>query len=278
MVFHLRRERGGFSPQRFAELALISSLLGQSIQNLARARELELAEKSIKEQYDIIAKLSTTVMNSAMDLKETNELLEMKVRHRTAELSEANLDAIYMLAEASEARDDDTGAHVRRIEKYARAIASELGMDRTSAEAIGYSSILHDVGKIHVPDSILKKPGPLTDEEWVLMRQHTTIGESILSEKPFFARARNIARSHHENFDGSGYPDAKAGNEIPIEARIVHLVDVFDALTHPRVYKKAWPQLAARGYIRDEAGKMFDPEVALAFASVMAREPKETER
>jgi HD-GYP domain-containing protein (c-di-GMP phosphodiesterase class II) len=231
----------------------------------------KLAEASMREQYEIIAKLSNTVLDQAVNLRDYSQTLEQKVAERTAALHEANLDAIYMLAVASEAKDEDTGRHVRRIREYARLLSLELGMPSGAAEEIGYSAVLHDVGKMHVPDHILKKPGPLTAAERIEVQAHTVIGEHILAEKPFFARARRIARSHHENWDGTGYPDASARTEIPIEARVVHLADVFDALTSPRVYKHAWSAADAAGVIRESRGMMFDPEVVDAFESLYAR-------
>ncbi|MGB7159656.1 MAG: HD domain-containing phosphohydrolase [Tepidisphaeraceae bacterium] len=228
-------------------------------------------EAELRQQYEIIAQLGNTFLGTAEDLKHYSEELEARVRERTAELLEANLDAIYMLAVACEAKDQDTGRHVRRIRDYAAALATELGFDARDAESIGYSAVLHDVGKMHVPDHILKKPGPLTDEERLIIQQHTLAGERILSEKPFFRRARLIARGHHENWDGSGYPDASSRHDIPIEARIVHLADVFDALTTPRVYKLAWTSDDAAGVITESSGKMFDPEVVRAFDALRAR-------
>jgi HD-GYP domain-containing protein (c-di-GMP phosphodiesterase class II) len=272
MVFHLRRAPAAYHADRFAELVLISSLFGQSINNLARAHELAKAEQAIKEQYDIIAKLSTNVMNSAMDLKDYSKTLERRVRERTAELNEANLDAIYMLALASEAKDQDTGDHLRRIQGLTRTLALELGMDHHEADELGRASILHDVGKIHVPDAILKKPGKLTPEEMATMQSHTVAGERILGDNAYFASARRIARSHHENFDGSGYPDRAAGQSIAVEARIVHLADVYDALISPRVYKAAWTPREATDFIREGAGQMFDPDVVRAFESAMQRQ------
>jgi hypothetical protein len=229
------------------------------------------AEASIKEQYEIIAKLSNTILEQAVNLKDYSQTLEERVAERTAALHAANLDAIYMLAVASEAKDQDTGRHVRRIREYARVLAAELGMTPAEAEEIGYSAVLHDVGKMHVPDHILKKPGPLTPEERREVEQHTVIGERILADNAFFARARRIARSHHENWDGSGYPDSTAREEIPVEARIVHLADVFDALTSPRVYKHAWSAHDAAGVIRESRGMMFDPNVVDAFESLYSR-------
>lgn len=269
MVFHLRREKSAFHHDRFAERVLVSSLFGQSLNNLGRARELADAERSIKEQYDIISKLSTTVMNSAMDLKDYSKELEIRVRERTRELRDANLDAIYMLALASEAKDQDTGEHLRRIEKLSRSLAMELGMSAREADDLGHAAMLHDIGKMHIPDNILKKPGPLTDEERALMQEHTIVGERILGANPHFTSARKIARSHHENFDGTGYPDRTAKDRIPIEARIVHLADVYDALVSPRVYKPAWPREKAVRFIVEASGTMFDPEVVRAFDSTV---------
>jgi putative two-component system response regulator len=148
-------------------------------------------------------------------------------------------------------------------------IAQRLGLSTTDAEAIGYSAILHDIGKIHVPDRILSKPGPLDEDERATMQQHTLAGERILSNASFFDRARRIARSHHENWDGSGYPDHLAGESIPLEARIVHVADVFDALTSERVYKQPWSRERAVESILGERGRMFAPEVADAFAALV---------
>jgi PAS domain S-box-containing protein len=232
---------------------------------------LKQTQDELRNQYRIIAEVSNTILDQAENLKDYSEVLEQRVRERTAELHEANMDAIYMLAVASESKDEDTGAHVRRLQEYTRALARELGFNPREAERVGYSAILHDVGKIHVPDQILKKPGPLTDEERRVIQEHTLAGEHILSVKPFFNTARKIARHHHENWDGSGYPDRAAGNDIPLEARIVHLADVYDALTTPRIYKRAWDGYSAAAVIEESAGRMFDPEVVKAFTSLRTR-------
>lgn len=229
------------------------------------------SEAELRSQYEIVAELGNTFLGQAENFKNYSELLEDRVAERTVELREANLDAIYMLAVACEAKDEDTGRHVRRIRDYAEALARELGFEARDAESIGYSAVLHDVGKLHVPDHILKKPGPLTDQERLIVQEHTLAGERILSEKPFFRKARLIARAHHENFDGSGYPDGMSRDALPVEARIVHLADVFDALTTPRVYKHAWTATDAAGVIRASSGQMFDPEIVRAFESIFAR-------
>jgi PAS domain S-box-containing protein/putative nucleotidyltransferase with HDIG domain len=229
------------------------------------------AENDLREQYRIVTELSNTILDQAEHLKGYSQRLEDKVRERTAELHEANVDAIYMLAVASEAKDQDTGRHVRRLQKSSMLLARELGFDAHTSEQIGQAAVLHDVGKMHIPDQILQKPGPLTAEERATMKQHTVLGERILVEKPFFARARRVARSHHENWDGSGYPDGTGGANIPIEARIVHLVDIYDALISRRSYKEPWPADRAAAAIHEAAGKMFDPELVRAFNSIEKR-------
>ncbi len=222
----------------------------------------------LKEMSDEVNRLNDMVIAQALDLKRHSEVLEQKVRERTAELREANMASIYMLAVASEARDEDTGAHVRRLQRYAQAVAERMGLPATEAEEIGYSAILHDVGKIHVPDAVLKKPGKLTDTEREQMQRHTVIGEAIIADDAFFAMSRQIARHHHENWDGSGYPDGLTGDTIELPARIVHVVDVFDALVSPRVYKDPWPPDRAIDAIRHGAGTQFDPAVVEAFVAL----------
>lgn len=227
------------------------------------------AERSLRDQYEFIVKMSDTVLNQALDLKHYSSDLEIRVKERTAELHAANMDAIYMLAEAAEAKDQDTGRHVRRIQAYSRALALQLKLPEPQAQEIGYSSILHDVGKLHIPDRILTKPAALDHEERVIMQSHTLVGERILSPREFFAMARSIARSHHENWDGSGYPDRLKGEEIPLPARIVHIVDVYDALINPRCYKDPWDNDRATAFIGDEAGRMFDPDITTAFLAMV---------
>jgi PAS domain S-box-containing protein len=225
----------------------------------------KLAEEALKDQYKHVLEMSDTLLQQALELKRYSNTLELRVRERTSQLHAAHMDAIYMLAVASEAKDADTGRHVRRLEQFSRALALRMGFSEHEADIVGYSAILHDVGKIHVPDDILTKPGPLDDAERARMQEHTLAGERILTANDFFHRARQIARHHHENFDGSGYPDQLAGEQIPLDARIVHLADVFDALTHDRVYKKAWPKSDAIDAIHQNTGTMFDPAVVKAF-------------
>jgi HD-GYP domain-containing protein (c-di-GMP phosphodiesterase class II) len=269
MIVLLRKQPGAFDPAELPQAVLLGNLYGRAIHGLAAARQLQHANDALKEQFSQVAQLSDTVLDQALHLKRHTRVLEETVRERTRELREAHLDAIYMLAVASEAKDEDTGAHVRRIKQYSELIAREMGASAAEAEHIGYAAVLHDVGKMHVPDQILKKPGPLTPEEREVMQQHAVMGERILGETPFFAMARQIARGHHENWDGSGYPDRLAGEQIAPAVRIVHLADVFDALVSPRVYKAAWPIDRAVQEIKSLAGIMFDPHAVSGFLRVL---------
>ena len=205
-------------------------------------------------------------------LKFINENLDGLVRERTEELKEAIQEGIIMLATAAEAKDEDTGDHVKRIGDMTRSICLELGMDKNKSEAIGFASIMHDVGKIHVPDSILKKPGPLNEDEWSIMKRHTIAGEKILGNKPFYKTAREIARNHHERWDGTGYPDGLKGKDIPVSARIVAIADVFDALAHKRSYKPAWAREKTIAEMKNMAGKTFDPEILKVFLYLIEKD------
>lgn len=186
-------------------------------------------------------------------------------------LYQAQLETIYRLAITAEYRDQqDTAVHLRHISEYTALIASALGLDEKQVEDIKYASPLHDIGKVAISDAILLKPGKLTPEEFEEMKKHTLYGYKILSNtKSHLLRiASKIASYHHEKFDGSGYPYGIKGKQIPVEARIVSVADVFDALCMKRVYKPSWEPEKARDYIVSEKGKSFDPDVVDAFLSV----------
>jgi putative nucleotidyltransferase with HDIG domain/PAS domain S-box-containing protein len=269
--FHIERPNGTRVPVTVTGRPLSGPppLPDHRVITVVEITRLKEAHEERDARYREMARLSDTVISQAIELKHYSTRLEERVRERTRELHEANMESVFMLAVASEAKDEDTGAHVRRIQALTEIVARELGLSESQAEQMGVAAILHDVGKIHVPDHILKKPGRLTDEERAIMQDHTVIGERILSKTKFFEDARRIARSHHENWDGSGYPDARVGDATPLSARIVHAVDVFDALISPRVYKPAWHFDDAADWIREHAGRWFDPEVVAAMCSLV---------
>jgi len=183
-------------------------------------------------------------------------------------LKDASLEAIFMLSVASDAKDEITGSHIQRVQHYSEAIARRMGLPIDVCEEIGYSSMMHDIGKIHVPDDVLKKAVQLTEEEREIMRRHPLSGVSILRDKPFYDVAREITGNHHEKWDGTGYPRGKAGDEIPLSSRIVAVADVFDALTTQRPYKKAWTEENALNEIVAQSGRAFDPDVVKAFVEI----------
>jgi putative two-component system response regulator len=183
---------------------------------------------------------------------------------RTDPTQRAHHDAIYTLARAAELHDEDTGNHVVRIRLIVERLAGQMGFACTDAEALGYDAMLHDVGKLTTPHDVLKKPGKLTDDERGVMESHTSLGERLLSSRPSMQRAARIARSHHECWDGSGYPDALRGEAIPLEARITAAADVLDALVADRCYKESWSYRQALEEVCALAGTKLDPDVVAA--------------
>ena len=204
-------------------------------------------------------------------LRDHNRHLEERVRERTAELEEAHAQILARLARAAEFRDDETGEHTRRVGRLSGAIAQELGLDPEEVSLIQRVAPLHDVGKIGIPDDILLCPGELTPEQVKVMRSHTEIGGDLMagSRIPLLDLAEEIARTHHERWDGSGYPTGLSGEEIPIAGRIVAVADSFDAVTHRRPYKPAWTAEDAWWEIARKAGADFDPGVVDAFTKVL---------
>jgi two-component system response regulator RpfG len=175
------------------------------------------------------------------------------------------------LARAGEYRDENTGNHVERMAGYCHLMARQLGLGEAECEAIERAAPMHDIGKIGIPDRILRKPGQLTDAEFAVMRQHSRIGYEILCGSPshYLQLGATIALGHHEKFDGSGYPQGLRGEEIPLAARIVAVADVFDALTSVRPYKQAWTLPAALEYLRKHSGGHFDPRCVSAFLAAL---------
>jgi len=183
-------------------------------------------------------------------------------------LRRSHLETIYRLAMVAEYRDQvDTAKHLRHISRYSATVAAQLGLPYEQVEDIRYASPLHDIGKVAIPDAILLKPGKLTAEEYDEMKKHPIYGARMLegAETPLLQLACRISLAHHEHFDGTGYPKGLKGDQIPLEARIVSVVDVFDALTTKRVYKGAWNLEETFKYLAGQAGRLFDPTVVEAF-------------
>jgi putative two-component system response regulator len=187
------------------------------------------------------------------------------------QLKKSYLDTIFILSVAAEHRDEQTGKHIKRISHYSTAIARAMGCCDEDLETILYASPMHDVGKIGIPDRILFKPDKLTPEEWVVMKQHTTIGAKILvgADADLLKSARIIALTHHERWDGTGYPNGLSRESIPLMSRIVSLADVFDSLTSARHYKAAFSKEKSLEIIREGDGTQFDPQVLEAFMEIL---------
>ncbi|MFO7667876.1 MAG: two-component system response regulator [Desulfobacterales bacterium] len=223
-------------------------------------------------------------VRSLLKVKSYNDLmsnyrkeLESEVTKRTDELKHAferiraaSLETIYRLSTASEYKDKDTGTHIKRMSRYCAAVARRMGFNESTIENILYAAPMHDLGKIGIPDRILLKPSKLDPEEWEIMKQHTSIGASILkgSDAEFIRLGETIAQCHHEKWDGSGYPNSLKGTEIPIAARIASIADVFDALICKRPYKEPSSVDNALAVIREGRGSYFDPDVLDAFFAI----------
>ncbi|MBV6749590.1 response regulator [Pseudomonas chlororaphis] len=196
------------------------------------------------------------------------------------ELRDTRLQIIQRLGTAAEFKDNETGLHVIRMSHYSQTLALAAGYSRYAADDLLHAAPMHDVGKIGIPDAILQKPGKLTDDEWQIMRQHTVIGAKIIGDHPsgLLHTAHIIALNHHEKWDGSGYPNGLAGEDIPHVARVVAIADVFDALTSERPYKRAWSVEDAVGLIRQQCNQHFDPELVGIFLDCLPEILKIRER
>lgn len=203
-------------------------------------------------------------------LENQNEILEEKVRERTKELQDTRLEIIRRLTIASEQRDNETGQHIIRMSKMCALVGQAFGMSDGQCDLLLHASPMHDIGKIGIPDKVLLKPGKLDPDEWEIMKTHTTLGEKILSGhgSELMKMARLIAITHHEKWDGTGYPQGLKGEDIPLVGRICALCDVFDALTSNRPYKKAWSIEDSLKEINRNKAKSFDPRLVVGFNNV----------
>lgn len=203
-------------------------------------------------------------------IKTQNQTLEEQVLARTQELHQTRLDVIQRLARVAEYRDKETGQHIMRMSRYAEALAKAIGLAPAQVELILNTSPLHDIGKVAIPDTILLKPGKLDPQEFELMKTHTILGAQMLAggDSVFLKMAQTIALTHHERFDGTGYPHGIKGEDIPLTGRICAVCDVFDALTSVRPYKKAWELQASFDEIKRCSGSHFDPNIAETFLKI----------
>jgi putative two-component system response regulator len=229
-----------------------------------KLRELKLMEQQTTRYAEDLA----SMLNSERQRREELERALTQERVANEELRRTGLQGISHLVLAATLKDQTTGAHLLRVRRYVEAIGTRLGLHAEIVEEFCYSSVMHDVGKIHTPDHILQSEHHLSSAEFEVIKQHCIDGEVMLGDARFFETARAVAREHHEKWDGSGYPDGKKGSEISLAARIVSVADVFDALTSKRPYKDAWSPEEGMKSIRAGSGKQFDPEVVAAFESL----------
>lgn len=229
------------------------------------AEDLSRVYKEEKEKKKELEAAYLQLKNYAGDLSKTVS----ELKSSNLELEEAYFDTIHRLVLAAEYKDEDTGDHIVRMSRYSALIAEKCGMSAEDVQSMLYAAPMHDVGKIGIPDSILMKPSELTKEEFEVMKTHTTIGSKILagSKAEILQVAQKVAILHHEQWNGKGYPQGLAGEDVPVWGRVVALADAFDAITSRRPYKDPYPVEVACDIIREERGEHFDPEVADVFLS-----------
>lgn len=213
------------------------------------------------------------IQNAIKTQKEFSKQLTIEVEKATKELSKSQFEALDVLSRTAEYKDPETGSHIARVSHYSKMLAQSYGLETYEQEIIFYAAPLHDIGKVGIEDAVLLKPGKLTDEEFNRMKLHSTIGYNILknSTNPYLIAGAIVAESHHEKYNGKGYPRGLAGEDIHVYARIVALADVFDALTSIRPYKRAWSFEEAMELIVKEKGEHFDPHLVDLFIANIDR-------
>ena len=220
-----------------------------------------------KTEFTIRVRNMLSLYDTQRKLADKAQWLAEEVKKAVKEIKTREDELIYRLSKAAEYRDPDTGSHIKRMSCYSKHIANQLGFSLTEQELILKAAPMHDIGKVGIPDAILLKPEKLTDSEFFTMKEHTQIGYEILagSSSHLMQVGAQIALSHHEKYDGSGYPKGLKAEEISIYGRIIAIADVFDALTSLRPYKNAWSIEEAKAYVKDNSGKHFDPICVEAF-------------
>jgi response regulator RpfG family c-di-GMP phosphodiesterase len=267
--------------QAFGELAVLNSEPRlASVIAVEPSETVEVAKASLERVLDrnpqamreMLGALARSLTLAKEEIARHNHSLRRTVQERTDELQETHLEVIRRLGQAAESRDDDTGLHITRMSQLCARLAGAAGMSEEQSEMLLHAAPMHDIGKIGIPDRILLKPGKLEPHEWEIMKSHTTIGATILagSRSPVVQMAELIALTHHEKWDGSGYPSGLRGEEIPLVGRVCAVCDVFDALISERPYKRDWSVAAALAEIETQAGMHFDPRLARVFLEVYA--------
>ena len=220
----------------------------------------------------IVPSIVRARVKTHLALYNQNQFLEETVRLRTEQLRDTQLEIIRRLGRAAEFKDNETGMHVIRMSHYARILGSGIGMNSAEAELLLHAAPMHDIGKIGIPDRIMLKPGRLDESEMAIMRQHPKFGYDIIGEhsSELLQMARQVAYTHHEKWDGTGYPRGLSGEEIPLPGRIVAIADVFDALTSVRPYKGAWTLEKTLDFLQSESGKHFEPRLIDQFMASLA--------
>lgn len=258
------------------QLKLLPSILPPNILMITAQTETTIRVKALQngakdfvskpfDRQEVISRIRNLLENHLLQkaLLFQNDHLESLVVERTAQLVETQKEAINTLGKAAEYRDNETGFHVIRVGHMTRLLAAVAGLDEKTQEMLLLAAPMHDIGKIGIPDAILLKPGKLSDAEFLIMQSHAVIGAHILSElkSPIMALASEIALTHHEKWDGSGYPNQLKGEAIPLSGRLVAIADVFDALTSERPYKTPWPLADVQNFFKQHAGTHFDPNL-----------------
>ncbi len=248
-------------------LADASEELERRHEMLQKTNEIDLLSRTLKFRNGELAAANRRLDRLMTAIRAQNHDLNRTVMEATSELRESRLSLIFTMAEVAEFRDSGTGAHIYRIGRISLILARRLGLAPSEREAVFCACLLHDVGKIGVPDYILLKNSPLTEDETLIMREHTKIGAKLFEkfEDQLFAKVHDVTLYHHERWDGGGYPTGLAGDTIPLGARICAVADVFDALVSRRPYKDAWGFSSAAGYIDENSGTQFDPMIVDAF-------------
>ena len=238
------------------------------IEDEAKGLELGAVDYITKPVSSPIVKIRVA---THLSLYDQSRALEKKVQERTEELTATRLEIIRHLGRAAEFKDNETGLHVIRMSHYSRLIAEAMNIDSDWSELVFNASPMHDIGKIGIPDKILLKPGKLDKNEWDIMKKHPEYGANIIGDhsSDILKMSKEIALSHHEKWDGSGYPYGLKGVNIPLSGRIIAVADVFDALTTVRPYKKAWAVEESVKHINEASGQHFDPELVFIFNQVM---------